>query len=224
METESWKTRESLRMVVLVLPFIFLYVFWDQLPAGKPWWETLRAFSPSAIGRFSLTTLALLNLALYGLFQLWYGCWPKSLADHPNSWRILQLLCHQLLTFTFFLAAFRALGFKLAPALVLQYGIITLLLVLGSFLGSIPRNTVFGFRLSWTLKSDYVWQKTHRFAAQAWVFTSFFMLLYTGWQAHDWVFPVYVGLLVLLPILYSYWVYQRYLKALSPPRKSPPQK
>jgi uncharacterized membrane protein len=218
METESWKTRESLRMAVLVLPFIFLYVFWDQLPAGKPWWT----LPPSAIGRFSLMTLALLNLVLYGVFQLWHFYRPQSLADHPNSWRILQLLCHQLLSFTFFLAAFRTMGLKLAPMLVLQYGIITLLLVLGSFLGSIPRNSVFGFRLSWTLRSDYVWQKTHRFAAQVWVFTSFFMLLYTGWQAQDWVFPVYVGLLVLLPIIFSYLV--RHLKTPSPPRKSPPKK
>lgn len=222
MKTESWKTRESLKLVVLVLPFIFLYVFWDQLPAGKPWWTG--PFPPSAIGRFSLITLALLNLGLYGLFRLWHFYRPQSLADHPNSWRILQLLCHQLLTFTFFLAAYRALGFRLAPPLVLQYGIITLLLVLGSFLGSIARNSVFGFRLSWTLKSDYVWQKTHRFAGQLWVLASFCMLLYTGWRTHDWVFPVYVGLLVLLPIIYSYWVYQRYLKAVSPPRSSPPRK
>lgn len=224
MEKESWKTRESLRMVVLVLPFIFLYFFWGQLPAGRPWWIALQSLNPSAIGRYSLAALALLNLALYGACQLWHFYRPQSLTEHPNSWRVLQLLSHQLLTLTFFLAAFRALGFKLAPTLMLQYGIITLLLVLGSFLGAIPRNSVFGFRLSWTLKSDYVWQRTHMFAAQVWVYGSFFMLLYTGWQAHNWVFPVYVSLLVLLPLIFSVLVYQRYLKTLAPPRKYPPKK
>jgi hypothetical protein len=224
MEKESWKARESLRMAVLVLPFIFLYVFWHQLPAGKPGWAALQTLSPAAIGRYSLTALALLNLALYGAFQLWHFYRPQYQSDHPNSWRILQLLCHQLLAFTFFLAAYRALGYKLAPNLVLQYGILTLLLVLGSFLGTIPRNSVFGFRLSWTLRNDYVWQKTHRFAAQVWVYASFLMLLFPGWQARDWVFPVYVSLLVLLPVIFSYFVYQRHLKTVAPPRKHPPQK
>jgi uncharacterized membrane protein len=128
------------------------------------------------------------------------------------------------LTFTFFLAAFRALGFRLAPHLVLQYGIVTLLLVLGSFLGTIPRNSVFGFRLSWTLKNDVVWQKTHCFAAQVWVYASFLMLLLPGWQAREWVFPVYVSLLVLLPVIFSYLAYRHHLKTAAPPRKHPPQK
>jgi uncharacterized membrane protein len=219
MEKGSWMARESLRLVVLVLPFIFLFVFWDQLPAGRPWWEDVRRIAPSPISRFALTALALLNLVLYGLFQLWYSYRPQPAPGKPNSWQILQLFCHQLLAFTFFLVSFRALELKLPPSLVLQYGIITLLLVLGSFLDTIPRNSVFGFRLSWTLKSDYIWLRTHRFAAQVWVYTSFFMLLHRGWQTSDWVFPLYVGLLVLLPIIFSYLTYQRHLKPATPPKK-----
>jgi uncharacterized membrane protein len=219
MEKESWIGRESLRLVVLGLPFIFLFAFWDQLPGEKLWREDLHMVSPSSIGKRHLMALAFLNLLLYGAFQLRHLYRPKNKPDNPTSWRILQLLCHQLLTLTLLLAGFRALGFKLAPNLVLQYSIITLLLVLGSFLSAIPRNIVFGFRLSWILKSDYIWQKTHRFAAQVWVYASFFMLCYPGWQAHDWVFPLYVGLLVLSPISYSYLAYRQLLKTLAPPKK-----
>jgi uncharacterized membrane protein len=219
MEKKSWMAGESLRSVVLVLPFIFLLIFWDQLPHGTLGTPQRQASPFSPISRFALTGLALLNLVLYLVFQLWFWYRPKIQADYPTSWRILQLLAHQVLTFAFFLAAFRSLGIKLAPDLVLQYGAISLLLVLGSFLGTIPRNSLFGFRMSWTLKNDAIWQKTHRFAAQVWVYASFFMLLYTGWQAYDWVFPLYVVLLVLLPILYSYWAYRRHLKTLAPPKK-----
>ena len=219
MEKESWIGRESLRLVVLGLPFIFLFVFWDQLPGEKLWRADMQVISPTSIGKRHLVALALLNLLLYGAFQLRHLCQPKNQPDNPNSWRILQLLCHQLLTLTLFLAGFRILGFKLAPILVLQYSFIILLLVLGSFLNTIPRNTIFGFRLSWTLKSDYIWHKTHRFAARVWVYTSFFMLCYPGWQAQDWVFPLYVGLLVLSPVSYSYLAYRQLLKTLAPPKK-----
>jgi uncharacterized membrane protein len=214
MEKENWIGRESLRLVVLVLPIILLFAFWDQLPVGKPWQEGMRLSGSGTIGRYHLTALALLNGVLYGAFQLRYYYLPKTKADDGDSWQVLQLFCHLLLTLTLFLAAYRALDFKLAPALVLQYGIITLLLVLGSFLGAIPRNNMFGFRLSWTLGSNLLWQKTHRFAAQVWVFASVLMLFYPGWQGHDWVFPLYVGLLVLLPVSYSYYVYRQHLKKI----------
>jgi uncharacterized membrane protein len=218
MEKGSWLARESLRLVVVVLPLVFLLVFWEQLPMGWPWWEAIRTLPLSQVSRFALTSLALLNLALYAIFQLCFLYRPKTLAGHLHSWRMLQLICHQLVVFTFFLVAFRALKMQLAPPLLLQYSVITLLLVLGSFLDTIPRNSTFGFRLSWTLKSDLIWRQTHRFGAQVWVYASIFMLWYPGWQAFDWLFPSYVGLLVLLPIIYSYLAYLRHLKTLAPPK------
>lgn len=218
MEKESWIGRESLRLVVLGLPFLLLFAFRDQLPGESPWSQDQPLVNPAAIGQTHLMALPVLNLVLYGAFQLWYWYRPQHLS-HLQRWRILQLLCHQLLTLTLLLAAFRAFTFQLAPHLVLQYSIIALLLVLGSFLDTLPRNITFGFRLSWTLQRDIIWQRTHRFAAQVWVYASVLMLLYPGWQAHDWVFPVYVGLLVLSPITYSYLAYRQYLKTLTPPKK-----
>lgn len=211
MKTESWLGRETLRLVVLVLPFFFLVAFWEQLPGGK-FWKVVQLSNPASFSRHHLLALALLNLLLYGAFQLRHRYWPRHMPDSPKSWQILQLVCHQLVTMTLFLTAFRALGFTLAPVLLLQYSIITLLFVLGSFLGDIPRNTMFGFRLTWTLNNDLIWQKTHRFAAHVWVYTSFMMLLNPRWQAYEWIFPLYVGLLVLSPIIYSYLAHRQHLK------------
>lgn len=40
-----------------------------------------------------------------------------------------------------------------------------LIAVIGNFIGKLPRNRLIGFRLPWTLASDEVWERTHRFAA-----------------------------------------------------------
>ncbi len=37
-----------------------------------------------------------------------------------------------------------------------------LFFVLGNWMGKIRRNSVMGIRTPWTLKSDYVWERTHR--------------------------------------------------------------
>ena len=40
-----------------------------------------------------------------------------------------------------------------------------LLAVMGNWMGKIRRNPIMGIRTLWTLKSDYVWERTHRSAA-----------------------------------------------------------
>ena len=37
-----------------------------------------------------------------------------------------------------------------------------LFMALGNWMGKIRRNPVMGIRTPWTLKSDYVWERTHR--------------------------------------------------------------
>jgi uncharacterized membrane protein len=84
-----------------------------------------------------------------------------------------------------------------------------MLLAMGNYLGKLRRNFWAGIRTPWTLVSDTVWERTHRFAGWLFVGTGVIGI------ALSFIPPIriwgVVGLLlldVMLAIVYSYVVYQ----------------
>lgn len=73
----------------------------------------------------------------------------------------------------------RALGiahtFVVSPPVVLG----AILTVVGNVMGKLRRNAVIGVRLPWTLRDDWVWERTHRFAGRVHVAAGL-LLLFLG--------------------------------------------
>ena len=213
MAKENWFQKEQLRLLLLLLPFIFLAIFWHDFPARFQVSGNLWQKGDGYADKYTLLLLPILNVLLFGMFLA-----LNYREKEPVGGNVWQLLSHFLLSYLFFIAGLAALGFKPETEIIFKYGLICLLLLLGSFLGTLPRNATIGFRLPWTWRSNSIWRKTHRFAAKLWVYASLLMLIYPAWQEHqEWLFPLYIGLLGLLPILYSYLLYQRELRNTLPP-------
>lgn len=87
-----------------------------------------------------------------------------------------------------------------------------LLAVTGNYLGKVPRNHLIGIRTPWTLSSEFVWERTHRFAGPVFVLCGVVLLLYAaveeGTPQPRIILPV-IGVMVLLPTLYSYLLSRR---------------
>lgn len=87
-----------------------------------------------------------------------------------------------------------------------------LFIFLGNILPKFKHNYFVGIRSSWTLASEKVWYATHRFAGKVFVIGGLFLIL------ASFVFPNHLTLvlflailfLVLLPVLGSYYYYQKY--------------
>jgi len=86
-----------------------------------------------------------------------------------------------------------------------------LFIVMGNYLGKLRKNFFLGFRTPWTLASDEVWSRTHRFGGRVFVLIGFFVLLNAFLIFFErWVLTV--ALLVvgsLVPIIYSYALYRQ---------------
>ena len=204
MPRETWFQKEQLRLLLLVLPFIFLAVFWFDFPERFQLSGNLGQAGEGYVTKYHLLILPIFNILLFALFL---GIEYREKV--PNYGQAGQVLSHLLLAYLFFVAGLTALGYKPGTELILKYGLICLFLVLGSYLGTLPRNAVIGFRLPWTWESNNIWRKTHRFAAKLWVYLSLLMLIYHSWHdKQEWLFPLYIGLLGLLPIIYSYILYK----------------
>lgn len=91
-------------------------------------------------------------------------------------------------------------------------GVAALFYILGSVMGRSKRNWLFGIRTPWTLSSDRVWERTHRFGGLVFKVTALVMLLGVIQGNSAW-------LLVLLPaavgsvavVIYSYLVWRQEL-------------
>lgn len=90
-------------------------------------------------------------------------------------------------------------------------GIGILFIVLGNYFGKIKYNYTMGIRSPWTLASEEVWTKTHRFAGPIWIVGGVLMTL-IGFVPAAWTASLIIGIIVLIsgvPLGYSYWLYRK---------------
>jgi uncharacterized membrane protein len=129
---------------------------------------------------------------------------------------LLFMLVIQLLTTAY------ALGARVDISLVVCLAISVLFMFLGNYLGKLRRNFWAGIRTPWTLASDIVWERTHRLGGWLFVLVGFIGLI-TSFFPPLRLFGLFVPLIavVLVLVVYSYILYQRYTfegkEPLSPP-------
>ena len=87
--------------------------------------------------------------------------------------------------------------------------IFILLMLIGNYMGNFRPNYFVGIKVPWTLNSDEVWIRTHKMAGKLWFWGSLAgMALYFIVDKPEWVFLPLLVVLVVVPIVYSYVIYQ----------------
>lgn len=83
---------------------------------------------------------------------------------------------------------------------------------LGNYLPSVKPNYFVGLRSPWTLESATVWKKTHRLAGRLWVVGGIAVIvasLLLPQSQNLVVFFVILGVITLIPLIYSYVWYKQ---------------
>lgn len=84
-----------------------------------------------------------------------------------------------------------------------------LFIVIGNFMLQIRQNYFFGIKTPWTLSSEVVWKKTHRFGAYCFAITGVLMLL-SVFTRPAIAFGIVIGSVIataIFTIVYSYYVF-----------------
>jgi uncharacterized membrane protein len=204
--------RDWLILIVLFIPFPFIVFAWDLFPERIPIHFNLQGtpdrYSGKAIGLFIFPVL---NIVLYAILQAIPMIDPKRNNLHlfEDRYRIIRAATHVLLAFVFFLIAMFSLGYSFDITRVVTYALVLMLLVLGNYMSSVRLNYSVGIRTPWTLNNEIVWKRTHRFTAKLWVFSSVAMLIALPFiSAALIVFLAFVGVITIIPIIYSYFVFK----------------
>jgi uncharacterized membrane protein len=109
-----------------------------------------------------------------------------------------------------------SLGYALSVPRVMLAGFGLLMAVIGNYLGKMPKNYVVGIRTPWTLSSDYVWERTHRFAAPLFFVVGVSLSGYCLVRQDSLNFLIIgaiIAVTLLAPYCYSYVTWKRTLAA-----------
>jgi len=153
----------------------------------------------------------LVMLFIWGLFQVLPRMSPRGyeMESFKTPWALLTdaVLAFMLLIEVLTLRAAETRA-SLSPRPVLA-AVGVLFAVIGATLPRFSRNFFAGIRTPWTLASEEVWNRTHRFGSKVFVVVGLFAaaaaLLGFGW------WTTFVPLLLggLIPVVYSYVIYRR---------------
>lgn len=103
------------------------------------------------------------------------------------------------------------LGYNISIAKTVSLLVGILIVAIGNYMAKIKRNWFFGIKTPWTLSSENVWNKTHRLGG--WVFILFGLIIiidpYLPMVPGSILFFAGVIIAVLLPMVYSYYLYKK---------------
>ena len=192
--------------------FALAIVFYSRLPDLVPTHWSVHGvadgFTPKPWGPF---VLPLVMAGVYVLFLAIPAISPRGYRIEPFA-RVFAIVQASILGFIFFLNVLVLLAgsgarVDIGRAITIAFGV--LFTVLGNFMGKLTRNFFIGIRTPWTLTSEEVWLRTHRFGAKLFVLGGI-LVMGAGLAGGEavWIIPTMV-VVAVVPVVYSYVIYRK---------------
>jgi len=202
------------RSLLVAAMFIVTIVFYPSLPDVIPTHWNLEGMPDDWGAKFwaawLIPGMALLLLFLFP-FLAKIDPRAKNYEKFSGVYVLIQTLILLFLSLVFFMQYFMIFypdkNEWMSPILFSGLGV--LFIVLGNYMGKVRQNYFVGLRTPWTLSDPEVWQKSQRFTGWLFVLGGLFFLLQAWLQLSSvWVFASVLVVIVLAPVIYSYWVYR----------------
>lgn len=132
----------------------------------------------------------------------------ESFKKHTKAYSLMILFVIILISGINLIALCTALGFKIKFLIVFSLFLGVFFIGMGNYMSQIRPNYFVGIRTPWTLASEYVWRKTHRFGGWIFILIGIIQLLsiFIGqWGILLFLGAVLVGVIVIY--VYSYVVF-----------------
>lgn len=102
-----------------------------------------------------------------------------------------------------------AFGYAVPMTKLVFIGLGITLTLAGNYMGKMRRNFFIGIRTPWTLASEEVWLRTHRFGGRIFVVAGLIVLAFAFFAVHEVALVGVIAAAALIPIVYSYVVYRQ---------------
>jgi uncharacterized membrane protein len=201
--------QELVIIVFSLLPIIYLVVNWNILPESMPIHFDAHG-DPNGYG--SRMVYVWMPVGLYFLMLLLPRIDPRK-ANYKvfeGSYYKLRLILALFIGLINAGVIWGVVNNSNAIHKFLPASIFLMFMLIGNYMGNFRPNYFVGIKVPWTLNSDEVWIRTHKLAGKLWFWGGLAgIVLYFITERLDWVIIPLTILLVLVPMVYSYIIYQK---------------
>lgn len=160
------------------------------------------------LGAFGIPTL-MCGVYLMMIFLPYLDPKKNRYQEFAKTYHIFKTLILAVLALVYLASGAYNIGYAIDVTLVSTIAIGLLFIVMGNYMGKIKYNWFIGIRTPWTLSSEKVWNKTHRFSGWLFIILGIVIIAtpYLPSGIKSYTFGAAIILTVLGSFIYSYWLY-----------------
>lgn len=194
--------------IICLLPLIFALLIFDKLPAEIPIHFDNSGnpdnYLPKTLAVFGMPLL-MASINIFTHFRLNND--PKVTNASSTLKQVMKWAIPILSVIFIPFSLTSAMGIKLPMVMAATALVGVIIVICGNYLPKCRQNYTVGIKLPWTLDSETIWNKTHRFAGFVWVLGGLVVIV-NAFFSIPYVNLTVIGLLVILPFIYSYVAYK----------------
>lgn len=198
--------------LLTVAPIFAGLILWGKLPERMPThWGINGEADGFSSKPFAVFALPLIMLALLWVCLFFTAKDVKNKNQNPKIQNAVIWIVPILSCVVSAVTYCTALGFNINVTSILFFALGVMAIVLGNYMPKCTPNRTIGVRVTWTLKSEENWYRTHRFAGIVWFFAGI-LLLICGFLPKSFAAIAALPILLVLagaPILYSFILHKK---------------
>ena len=220
MKNINWK-KEAVIWLALIAPFIYALIMWDKVPDQVPTHWNLKGETDDYSGKaFALFLLPAMNIVTYLILFFIPRIDPRyqHFKLFGPSYQNIRLVIHIFFVGIFAFTIHAALTQNASGFNFLVAGMGLFFALLGNYMRTVRSNWFVGIRTPWTLSNEEVWRKTHLLGGRIWFYGGLLIAvtcLFLSQTAAGIVLFCGVGIMALVPIVYSYLEYRKITRSSS---------
>lgn len=203
------KNAFKIGFVLLLIPFIIGFLVYKDMPDMMPSHFNLEGvpdeYKPKAFVLFGLPGII---LGIYIFSYVITNLDPRRKYQGEKAMSAVLLIIPIISIVTTVLSIFSVQGKKADVNFWLPMIMFIMFIFIGNYLPKTKRNYTVGIKLPWTLDSDYVWDKTHKFGGKVLVIGGIIGLITSLLGGPGIIQMVLLFVVILIPIFYSFYVYK----------------
>lgn len=194
---------EIFPVVLIVLSIIASVYFYFHLPARiVTHWNFAGQPDGWGSGKAHAVFFPLLIAGMYIMFLFLPYLDPKKARyeQFGKVYHVIKAIILFILAFVYFISSLSGLGYDISIAFWTPLMIGLLFIFLGNYMGKIKMNWFVGIRTPWTLSSEEVWNRSHRFGGKVFMFSGFLIMI-NGILPFSWRLPVFI--IAIISVLFG---------------------
>lgn len=207
--------KESLLLIFVVVPYIYLSTIWNGLPERVPTHFDFNGRPNDWSDRsFLLWFPVLIGFGNYFLMLALPRIDPKKkLTQMGTTYYSIRMILGVFISVLVIFIMYSATGTKGNISNVVLGLIGCFFTLLGNYFQTLKHNYFIGIRTPWTLENEQVWKETHILGGKLWIVGGLLIVVLSLLKMNEttlWFgFTPIILIITLVPVVYSYVLFKK---------------